>query len=326
MRKYQRIFIYLFVCFWERTDAQNLVPNHSFEIFTECPDTATSSAYVILDSTWFQFNSADYFNVCDLSNAHGIPSNNFGFQFPHSGDAYVGLIAYYTPSYAGGEYIEVELENSLISGQTYYVQFYANLANISRYAIENLGALFTDTLFDPYPAPSYAWVTGIPQVENNPGNMLIDSIDWMVINGSFIANGGERFLTIGNFRNEANTVKQYLGGSGPTNLEAYYYIDDVYVGTDQPTEIKDNKKTNADIKVYPNPNTGIMYLDCNLKEQENGKFILYTITGEVIKEYSIAPGTKRININGEFLESGIYLYVTRINGKDGSKNKLIIIK
>jgi hypothetical protein len=82
----------------------------------------------------------------------------------------------------------------------------------------------------------------------------------------------------------------------------------------------------TNFKLYPNPTTGNMYLECNLKDQQSGKLIIYSVAGEIVKEIFIAPGTKTLNINASSLESGIYLYETRINGKAGLKDKLIIIK
>jgi hypothetical protein len=325
MKKYYRIFILLFVLFFKKTNAQNLVPNASFEFFLECPDTSTIPFYVNLDSTWFQFNSSDYFNSCDATNYLGVPTNRFGYQNANFGNAYMGFIAYIGNIF-GREYLEVELTNSLIANQTYYVQFYVSLSDTMQFAIEDIGALFTDTLFDPFPAPTYDWVSGIPQIENQPGNMLNDKINWTAVSGSFVANGGEKFLTIGNFKDDANTQTQHFGGTAPSTFGAYYYIDDVFVGTSPPVSIEDHKKETATTKLYPNPNTGNMFLECNLKDLESGNLIIYSITGEVVKEYYITPGTTKMNINAEFLKAGVYLYETRINGKTELKDKLIIIK
>jgi hypothetical protein len=133
-------------------------------------------------------------------------------------------------------------------------------------------------------------------------------------------------MTIGNFKDDSQTVKQYFGGTASNTLGSYYFVDDVYVGASPPVSIEDHKKETTITKLYPNPNTGNMFLECNLKDQEIGNLIIYSITGEVVKEYSITPGTKKMNINLESLESGIYLYETRINGITEIKDKLIIIK
>jgi hypothetical protein len=155
--------------------------------------------------------------------------------------------------------------------------------------------------------------------------MLSDSVNWVAVSGTFIANGGEQYLTLGNFRDESHTMKQYLGGSGSLNLEAYYYIDDVYVGTTPATSIQEEKKE-QDIKLYPNPNNGEMTLDCNLQDTENGSLVIYSLTGKIIKLVQLSSGTKSLRINAQELQAGMYLYEVHINGKESKKNKLTIIK
>ena len=319
------VYLLVLICFIKKTNGQNLVPNSSFEIFLECPDTTALPMLVNLDTTWRQFNSADYFNVCDLSGYRGVPLNQFGFQNAIINNAYSGLIVY-TAGIFGREYIEVKLASPLALNQTYYIQFYVSLADTVRYAIENIGALFTDTLFDPFPAPSYTWQTGIPQVENSPGNMLNDKINWMTVSGSFVANGGEQYMTIGNFRNDANTVKQFFGGTDPSTLGAYYFIDDVYVGTTPPLGINENKKEEDLVKLYPNPNNGSMTLECNLKDHETGELIIYSLTGKALKKHCLAEGRETLNIDASELNSGMYLYELRINNIVTKNGKLSIIK
>jgi OOP family OmpA-OmpF porin len=307
------------------SQAQNLVPNYNFEEFVECRDTSTLQFHALLDSTWYQFGSADYFNSCDTTNYFGVPQNVIGYQSALSGNGYVGLYAYYNTVFTR-EYIEIQLIDSLINGQAYYVRFYVSLADSMRYAVENIGIMFTDTLFDPFPAPTYNWVTGVPQVENSVGNMLNDKFSWVAISGSFIASGGEKYITIGNFKNDAQTIKQYLGGTNPSMRGAYYYIDDVYVGTTPPVSVEENKKEEAPLKLYPNPNNGTMTLECNLQEHESAELIIFSLTGKPVKSIPMFQGAKILSIEASDLKAGIYLYELRVNGKAGKKSKLTIIK
>jgi outer membrane protein OmpA-like peptidoglycan-associated protein len=69
-----------------------------------------------------------------------------------------------------------------------------------------------------------------PQVMNSVEYPLMDTQGWMEITGDFVAEGGETFLTIGNFLSAANSgytddtllLTYLLPGS-------YYYIDDVWL-------------------------------------------------------------------------------------------------
>lgn len=306
--------------------SQNLVPNPSFETFIECPDTSFLGFYSFLDSTWFQFNSADYFNTCDTSNYYGVPDNFVGgYQFPVTGNAYCGFILYQTIGF-DREYIEIELDSTLVNGTTYYVRFYVSLGDSMQYALENIGAMFTDTLFDPYPAPTFAWQTGIPQVKNPSGNMLNDKTNWMVIQDSFIAIGGEKFITIGNFDDDPSTIIQYQGGSGSSTDGAYYFIDDVYVGSiPPPVGISETEKKNY-FRVYPNPNQGTMILECDIKEAKSGGLKIYDLTGKLAKEFELSFVTGINTIDLQELNTGMYIYEVSVNDKVAHRDKLIISK
>ena len=301
--------------------AQNLVPNCSFELYSSCPPGPAS-----LCNGWVEYNSADYLNSCDASNNFGVPINVYGYQYAHSGNGYIGLIAYYSTIF-NREYVEVQLSSSLILGQTYYVQFYVSLQDTMQYAIENMGVLFTDTLFDPFPPPTYTWATGIPQFENSPGNMLNNKTNWTAVSGSFVASGGEQYITIGNFKDDASTVKQYLGGTTINTLGTNYYIDDVYVGiTPPPVGIHENVEDTHNMKLYPNPNNGNMTLECNLLQNETGVLNIYDVTGKLMQTYKLTDNSKSVVVNAQSLPTGLYLYEINVNGRQMRKEKLTIIK
>ena len=65
-----------------------------------------------------------------------------------------------------------------------------------------------------------------PQVYNTL-QLLNDTVNWMKIEGSFIATGNEKYITIGNFFPDSLSDIGFFGT--PTSWGAYYYIDDVSV-------------------------------------------------------------------------------------------------
>lgn len=70
----------------------------------------------------------------------------------------------------------------------------------------------------------------MPQIQNDSLTVVSDKENWTKISGSFIATGGEQFLTIGNFFDDIQTVKNSTRVSNyPNNNYAYYYIDNVSV-------------------------------------------------------------------------------------------------
>ncbi|MBK7964747.1 MAG: hypothetical protein IPK10_05295 [Bacteroidetes bacterium] len=103
----------------------NLVPNPSFEDTVYCP---TGNNQIDACEQWLNFgNSPDYFNACS-NPAFAVPNAVFGFQYAHTGDAYAGVACYLHPNAAPPpnyrEFLGVELNNTLVIGQKYFVSFY----------------------------------------------------------------------------------------------------------------------------------------------------------------------------------------------------------
>ncbi len=223
--------LFFIICFFKANGQTNLVPNNSFENFSQCPVMAMELDKAI---PWFQPNKAfgsvfigstDYFNSCSV--VVGVPSNSFGYQYASTGFAYAGFGAYIAiTNWDQREYLETKLYDSLIQGKQYEVSFNLSLAEISDFAISTIGVyLSDDTLL--YSDLNQFNIPVTPQIESDSTIMLADTIDWMQVKKTYTAQGGERFITIGNFRNNANTP--YVQIKDTTTLGAYYYIDDISV-------------------------------------------------------------------------------------------------
>lgn len=232
-----KCIIFLLLTFAAKAQV-NLVPNPSFETYTNCPYLLDQIDYT---GNWYMptTGTSDFYDTCS-TNLLSIPVNWSGYQMAHNnGGGYTGLIAYGTDGYGATyrEYIQTQLASSLISGQKYYLSFYVSLSDSSRFSADGMGAFVspnpinlvsTGTTAVGYQA-GYTNFTVLPQVSNPQGQILNDITNWKLIAGSFIANGGEQYITIGNFKNNTNTSKlrrlpnMDLGGYG----SAYYYIDDV---------------------------------------------------------------------------------------------------
>jgi hypothetical protein len=205
-----------------KLNAQNLVPNYSFEVYTSCP---TSSSQVSFAVPWTGTNnSTDYFNSCAPPCFISVPcQNSISFQYAKTGDAFAGmwflhgLIDY-------REYLQTKLLDTLLPSMCYKVSFFLNNHNSAKYAINNFGVYFsTDTFTTVWnPAPY------IPQVLGFNNEIINDTLNWIEISGLYIANGGEEYITIGNFSDDANTDTLDTG-NGTSSGGAYYFIDDVSV-------------------------------------------------------------------------------------------------
>ncbi len=218
----------------------NLIYNGSFEEHNSCPQKIEPYGQMMEVEAWWQptGGSSDYYHPCGGRQCQ-VPKNKLGYQFPRSGEAMVGI---YTSKTDYREYIQTELKEPLQKGERYYLSFYVSLSEMSYGAVATIGGLFTEErikdntreLFTNNDKQTHS--NGIrqkiakifsPQVVNRFSRPLLDTENWEKIEGEFIAEGGERFLTIGNFypAEQSNVLfpaylKEILPG-------AYYYIDDV---------------------------------------------------------------------------------------------------
>jgi len=221
---------------------QNLAPNPSFEINTNCP----AGINIIMDlpcDPWTPATTgtSDYFHTCAPMSSVGIPENYFGHQFAFSGNAYCGFFTREnTPPGDYREYIQSPLISPLVAGVTYYVSFYVSLAD-NYCGTEHIGAYFSN---GTPPFNMALPLTNIPQVESNTG-FLTDTANWMLVEGCFDAEGGENYVTIGNFHTNAGTpVDQNC--TYANWISSYYYIDEIYIAEIHPV----NLDLNLDGPVY----------------------------------------------------------------------------
>jgi hypothetical protein len=208
----------------------NLVPNGNFEFHTACP---SNGGQIGLAAPWFPATdgTCEYFSSCASSSYVAAPTNAVGNQAPLSGQGYAGILVYGTdPNVPGSsyrEYIEVPLLSPLVAGQTYQVSFHVSRAEIYAAAIAEVGAYFSS---GPIISNGYTGVLNfVPQVVNPSTNLLLSTTGWMLVQGTFVAAGGESYLTLGNFLPDAGTT--VVPASGLYSNMTYYYFDDVSLET-----------------------------------------------------------------------------------------------
>lgn len=107
-----------------------------------------------------------------------------------------------------------------------------NLGDDSKFGVNNISANFSNF---PYTPTGFAdTVLNVPQHITRFGNPIIkDKINWTQVNGIYTGGGWEKYITIGNFKNNANTDTTRFA-TGVFN-GAYYYIDAVSVYALDPT-------------------------------------------------------------------------------------------
>ncbi len=141
-------------------------------------------------------------------------------------------------------------------------------------ATNNIGLRFSKVPFtdaNPPPINNYAHL--------NATTVITDSINWTIIKGVFVADSAYKYVSLGNFFDDANTI-MINGGRG------YYFIDDICVSNDSltcyalTTGVKE-LNTKQNICVYPNPTSN--FVSINLPDQNKiSEFHLLNSQGQNI--------------------------------------------
>jgi hypothetical protein len=284
----------------------NLVPNPSFEEYSQCPDPTIlnpiPNTTLELANGWTSPNgfSPDYFNVCSLNN-NSIPDNDFGYQTARTGNAYVGLIDMLEID--SREYIQSELINELIVGKEYFVKFYVSLSENCPFASNDIGVYFSNL---PITSTNLQVFQYIPQIANNSEtNPLTDIENWSEVSGSFVANGGEKYITIGNFNNDTSTDTTHLNQGW--NGRSYHFIDDVTVTcSDCNLGISDISISDK-INICPNPASDFLHINSQNKIEN---IEIYDFFGQLIFSQQNFPNEEYV-LNIEKINSGLYFVKIR---------------
>lgn len=217
----------------QKVHAQNFVDNWSFEDTVMCPWGLTqiqnSQGWVVNRGT------PDYFNECNQGSGTGpqnvnVPQNVIDYQFAKSGVAYSGLLTYSTFVPNVREMMGTILNQPLQIGQMYFVSFYVSRAlnHSANYradvANNKIGVQFTTYSQEPPNVPN---LNNISQVYTD--SIITDTLNWVQIKGSFVADSNYQYISIGNFFDGAST--QFIQYDSLYTV-AYYYIDDVCVSPD----------------------------------------------------------------------------------------------
>ena len=198
--------------------AQNLVPNPSFEEIEDCVYMGDMDGPMPC-IPWFSRYSCNYFNACHPDN-YGVPYNFKGFQYPKTGDAYIGGYQNAPNTDGGGEWPYVQLTEEMVQGQCYEISYWASVANESC-PIDRLGAALVDDV------PLELWPgTLVPQIDVQM-EYFSDTLEWMLVSADMIAMGGEEYLFLGNFYEDDETGEDPF--CTPSQYSSYYYFDEVSV-------------------------------------------------------------------------------------------------
>lgn len=320
------VFIICLFCFWVSIDAQNLIYNGSFEEYYSCPvsNDLNNDQLELAKGWWKPTNgTSDYFNACN-NGVVSVPTNFWGFQPAHEGLAYVGFGAIdFSDSgqILGMEFVQTKLKEQLKPCSEYTLTMYVSLANKSEYGFGDIAAFFSNDSIHEFID------TGIslsPTVIND-SEPIIDTLNWTPITLTFIADGTEKFLTLGYKGHDYSGDTTYVGNddiSGNENY-GYYYLDNI--------ELKETgsipfESCNLGEVILPNiitpNNDGINdFIDLKSLFSFNTKVKIFNRWGNVIADLD----SNNFVWNGDNLSEGVYFYLIEftIGNKEYKQNGFI---
>jgi len=212
--------------------AQNLVPNPSFEELIRCPHSFSTDKKDFLIPGWVSptKGTPDQFHACSWGEAD-VPYNWAGSSNAKSGKGYVGIYVWMQGGNNYREYIQCELAESMQPGVRYRVEFFYKLTSNSVYSVNRIGLLLTleritfthDQVIDIAPTLSIEKDSALVKATGS----------WEHAAMEYVATGGELYLTLGNFFENARTqytrLSHRIGKNSMLANSAYFYIDDVNV-------------------------------------------------------------------------------------------------
>jgi len=258
MRKAILTVIFLLIVFL--TNAQNLVPNPSFE------DTIQVQGQPGLNTWRNNLGSPDYYSNHYYGPFYSLraDTNGRGGQTPYDGAAIFAFAVLDRRFPETREYLQMELNQTLQKDKLYEVEFFISLADSFEwaYGYEDFGVHFSDTLYPnnldhkvreyrPYFISDTVWDS-----TNKKG--------WEKFHLTYQAKGTEKFMTIGCFKkdSEVNAFLVFGGGSFIFHkVGSMYFIDMIRVEmVDTANSVAENSLL-ATSMLYPNPVRTLLSID-----------------------------------------------------------------
>ena len=263
----------------------------------------TLNAFVQYPLSWSTVNSA--YNYWGNYNYSNIVLT--GSQFPQHGSAYMGLHVYNAV-----EYIGTELLDSLQTGKAYAFEFHVLLARRSRLGFDHIGAAFTqDRLTNFNQNDPFQFVFGTFDAGGQTGQCLLDTLNWITVRDTFIAEGGERYMTIGTPDTTGLQACRFF----PTGGSAYYFVDNfslVCLDCDTtnvpPRPVAPTVPVDyTGIRLTPNPITDGFTLTYDLPD--GGTFRIFDGAGRLLYTDDLQAGDIRQTYDlPEQIMTGIYFW------------------
>ncbi len=213
------IFSFLLAaCMQEAKGQVNLIKNPSFEDTIQITLGSWGQECIVdwhnLDSSRPQNCAFGFFsNYQYLNNQYKLPNSAFVYTFPRNGDNILNTTAfwkfYFTPApVAVRSVASSSLKLKLQTSKKYCAKAWVTPSEYQGYYTNGFGMYFDNGQLDTIVAKDssgiYPFVT--PQVQ--APNIINDTAGWTLVSGTFIANGTETHIHLGNWLSDSATLKQ----------------------------------------------------------------------------------------------------------------------
>lgn len=230
---YFLFILFLVIANNSTSQAQNLIPNPSFETTNAAVKKLKHEMRNFgIMANWKSLTNtpdAHHPGVKEVNFSHKAPGflDQFGSQEPRTGEGKVGL---YVTNNNTKESITAKLKSPLKAGKYYYFHMYVSLGEgLSNSCTSSIGSYFTARVPRITETSTY-------KLHIQSSKMVCDTQSWTKVCGVYKAKGTEKYVSLGYFSDNANG-KSLKGGSFS---DAYYYIDDVEL-----REMKDVQNLNV---------------------------------------------------------------------------------
>jgi len=219
-----------YLAFGQHCYGENLIPNPSLDSFSICPDNLWQIDRAVPWTQPLWLSASSVYNQC-MFDGNPTQMDTAWLKTVHwrsQGMAY--NIIWAEDNWR--TYIEVPLKKQLEAGQCYYGEFWVLTHKVSYKVIDAIGIYFSDTLVKLHNdtvigGDTIFWIMPIyvtPQISNPQGHILKDTANWEKVSGTFIAQGTETAMIVGNFKYNSEIQWEILINY-PAQSSRYFFDD-----------------------------------------------------------------------------------------------------
>jgi len=217
--------------FSDVSNAQNLVPNGSFESYTALPNSTSDWELCV---GWNNVNMSlanwpmatpDYLHASGSGDAQ-LPNSKWATVNPQDGNAIMGLYSRHGSQTDARDYVSTQLTSPLTIGTTYEISFWLSSGSGNHFygsSSSNFGVQLTTS---PMTQNDHESLGGTPQamVTSDPWHA-----GWVFYSFTYLATSAHQYITVGNFMSDALTTTTVHNNSANFPAGSYYFVDDIRV-------------------------------------------------------------------------------------------------